>query len=121
MFFEASAEIFARAKSLRANMTTSECRVWEEIKSSFAGFKFRRQHPMGPYIADFYCHKLKLVIELDGKHHYDNKSQMLLDKQRDEDMKKWGINILRYPNNVKRATLFKDIEDLISQYKIDNK
>jgi very-short-patch-repair endonuclease len=77
MFHDASPEIFSRAKSLRQNMTSSELNLCELIKVRYNKYKFRLQHPIGPYIADFYCHKLKLVIELDGRHHTDDKCQKI--------------------------------------------
>ena len=116
MFHDASPETFARAKSLRQNMTSSELNLWELIKVRYSQYKFRRQHPMGPYIADFYCHKLKLVIELDGHHHFEDKSQISADKQRDEDIRKWGIKVLRYPNNTNPEIIFRDIDSIISTY-----
>ncbi len=72
---------------------------------------------MGPYIADFYCHKLKLVIELDGKHHFENTNQIAHDKQRDDDMMKWGGKVLRYRNDTNSQNILKDIEDMINQYR----
>jgi very-short-patch-repair endonuclease len=116
MFYDASPEIFARARSLRANMTKEETRLWELLKTHYKNYKFRRQHPMGPYIADFYCHKLKLVIELDGKHHLEDENQMVYDRQRDEDMKKWGVTILRYPNSVNHDLISNEINRMISQF-----
>jgi imidazole glycerol-phosphate synthase subunit HisF len=71
MFDGASPLIFERAKDLRKNMTEAEKVLWFHLKQNSGGFKFRRQHPLGIYIADFYCHKAKLVIELDGTIHDD--------------------------------------------------
>ena len=58
MFNEANPLVFALAKNLRKNMTASEMILWGYLKTKPGGFKFRRQHPLGLYIADFYCHKL---------------------------------------------------------------
>jgi very-short-patch-repair endonuclease len=116
MFYGASPVIFSKAKSLRNNTTQSESRIWLLIKDRYKNFKFRRQHPMGPYIADFYCHKLKLVIELDGKHHFEDTNQIAHDKQRDDDMMKWGVKVLRYSNETNPQNILKDIEDIINQY-----
>ncbi len=71
---------------------------------------------MGPYIADFYCHKLKLVIELDGKHHFEDINQMVYDKQRVEDMMKWGVKVLRYTNKISHEIILTDIENIISDF-----
>jgi cyclase len=69
MFYDASALLFARAKELRSNMTLSEMLLWRFLKTKPLGYKFRRQHPMSEYVADFFCYKLKLVIEIDGPIH----------------------------------------------------
>ncbi|MCW3108841.1 MAG: hypothetical protein JWQ09_3347, partial [Segetibacter sp.] len=69
IFNEAHPLVFERAKELRKNMTEAEKLLWEYLKGGINGFKFRRQHPIGIYIADFYCHSFKLIIELDGKIH----------------------------------------------------
>ena len=116
MFYGASPEIFSKAKALRNNTTQSESRIWLLIKDRYKNFKFRRQHPMGPYIADFYCHKLKLVIELDGKHHFKDTNQISHDEQRDNDMMKWGVKVLRYPNKISHEIILTDIENIISDF-----
>ena len=59
----------ARARSLRREMSPPEVRLWQVLRSRPGGFKFRRQHPSGPYVADFYCHEARLVIEVDGEAH----------------------------------------------------
>lgn len=61
-------------KQLRTSQTSSEKKLWEILRAKrFHNFKFRRQHPFGRYIADFYCDEAKLVIELDGKIHENKK------------------------------------------------
>ena len=67
MFEGASHLIFANAKLLRKNMTAAETVLWMYLKAGINDCKFRRQHPIGIYIADFYCHKAKLGIEVDGR------------------------------------------------------
>ena len=64
MFYGASPLIFERAKKLRNKTTESEGMLWNRINGKQLGVKFRRQHPLSNYIADFYCHELKLIIEL---------------------------------------------------------
>ncbi|MCS4434570.1 endonuclease domain-containing protein [Aquiflexum gelatinilyticum] len=67
LFYGASPEIFRRARELRKNTTPSENSLWTLLrKKQFEGYKFRRQHPVNKFIADFYCHELRLIIELDG-------------------------------------------------------
>ena len=55
--------------------------------------KFRRQHPIGVYIADFYCHAIKLAIELDGKIH-DKPEVKILDEQRESELRNWGYEVI---------------------------
>jgi len=69
MFMGANHLIFRNAQALRNNMTDAEVLLWGHLKGNGYGLKFRRQHPIEAYIADFYCHKLKLIIELDGGIH----------------------------------------------------
>ena len=80
----------ARANRKAGNL--SEALLWTELKQQKLGVSFTRQTPIGNYIADFYCRKKKLVIEIDGSSH-DNKYEY--DKERDEYMKKLGITVLR--------------------------
>jgi very-short-patch-repair endonuclease len=61
---------FAKAKALRKDETQAEKILWAKLRNNqLKGYKFRRQHPIGLYIVDFYCHQLKLVIEIDGDYH----------------------------------------------------
>jgi cyclase len=97
MFEGASHIIFGNAKHLRKNMTDAEKVLWFYIKSGTNGLKFRRQHPIGIYIADFYCHKAKLIIEVDGSIH--NKEDVKrFDKERQTDLENWGYAIIRFTN-----------------------
>jgi len=97
MFFGASNLIFENAKELRKNMTHAESILWGYLKVKPNGFKFRRQHPLGIYIADFYCHKLKLVIELDGSVH-DNEEVKKNDALRQKLIEEDGLNVIRFTN-----------------------
>lgn len=70
MFYSAPPYAFERARELRMNMTQAEEILWEHLKKKqLNGYKFRRQHPVFKFIVDFYCHKAKLVVELDGEYH----------------------------------------------------
>ncbi len=69
MFYRAGSVIFELAKKLRNNVTATEMILWGNLKNHFPALKFRRQHPISVYVADFYCHKEKLVIEIDGGIH----------------------------------------------------
>jgi len=73
---------FLKAKLLRSTETEAEKVLWEKLRNKqLRGFKFRRQHPISLYIADFYCHKLKLIVEIDGGYHYE-KEQIPKDEER---------------------------------------
>jgi very-short-patch-repair endonuclease len=98
MFFEASANIFAYAKYMRSHMTPAEFKVWNFLKgNNLMGVRFRAQHPMGVYIADFFCYKINLVIEIDGEIH-KTKSFKEHDSERSLDLKNWGIDVIRFTN-----------------------
>lgn len=90
-----------RAQVLRKTMTNAESVLWDLLRSRrLQGRKFRRQHPIGSYIADFYCHKEKLVIELDGAHHKDNIRVMAYDNYRTSYFEKRGLRIIRFENDI---------------------
>src|SRR5881396_2374866 len=69
MHYGAHPLVFRKAEELSNNMTHAEELLWNYLKSNEWDLKFRRQHPIALYVADFYCHKLKLVIEIDGNIH----------------------------------------------------
>jgi very-short-patch-repair endonuclease len=89
----------ARAKQLRRTMTRAETLLWRHLKASrLAGLGFRRQSPMGNYIADFVAHSCKLVVELDGGSH-DFESRLRYDQRRDEWFASRGYRMLRFTND----------------------
>lgn len=98
MHYGASPKLFDLAGELRAKMTTAELILWNIIKVNEWHLKFRRQHPISNYIADFYCHQIKLVIELDGGYH-ENKEVKIYEAARENEIKKLGINIIRFKND----------------------
>ena len=86
-------------KNLRNNLTLPEVILWYYLKGrGLCGYKFRRQYGIGRYIVDFYCPRLKLVIELDGSQHYSEEG-LAYDKERDAFIATLGIKIIRIPNN----------------------
>lgn len=90
--------IHERARLLRKKMTNAETLFWKEVSNKkFLGFKFRRQHPIGKFIVDFYCHELKLVIEIDGNIHefIDSKEY---DQGRTYELEEFGLQVLRFQN-----------------------
>jgi len=96
MFYGATLMIFERAKILRKNPTPSEKMLWEEFRSNkLLGLRFKAQHPIDQFIVDFYCHQLKLVIELDGGIHL-NRDQKEYDQGRTYELNQFGIKILRF-------------------------
>ena len=80
------------AKRQRRKMSPPEMKLWALLRRSPGGVSFRRQHPIGPYVADFYCPAAKLVIEIDG-HIHDFMVEH--DGRRDEYMRSLGLNIVR--------------------------
>ena len=84
------------ARNLRNNMTDPEKRLWYKCLSLFP-VRFNRQKRLGNYIADFYCHKAKLVIELDGEQHYEEDSK-LYDIERTKFLEKYGLMVIRFTN-----------------------
>ena len=85
------------SRKLRKNMTKEERRLWYEYLRYYP-LRFVRQHPLSNYIADFYCAKARLVVELDGSQHYDEEA-VKADEKRSEDLRALGIEVVRFPNN----------------------
>jgi very-short-patch-repair endonuclease len=77
-------------------MSPAEVRLWNRLRRSPCGISFRRQHPIGPYSADFYCPAAKLVIEVDGSIH-DSAEQARHDETRNESMRGIGRKVVRIP------------------------
>jgi|ERR1043165_168939 very-short-patch-repair endonuclease len=99
MYYGASAKLFEYAKTMRMAPTDAEKVVWDLLYDQpFLQYKFRRQHPIAQFIADFYSHRLKLVIEIDGSIH-QLKEQKEYDNFRDEEMQALGISVIRLSNN----------------------
>ena len=86
-----------KAKEMRENMTEAETVLWEALKSKHIGDKFRRQHIIGNFIADFVCLSKRLVIEVDGGYHTDD-TQQGLDEGRAEELKQLGFEVIRFTN-----------------------
>jgi very-short-patch-repair endonuclease len=84
------------ARALRAGMTDSERKLWSGLRAEQLGVKFRRQHPLGNYIADFACLEPKLIVELDGSQHADQASY---DARRDAYFETRGFFVMRFPTN----------------------
>ena len=96
-----------RARSLRREMTDSERKLWSGLRNEQLGVKFRRQHPLGHYIADFACLELKLIVELDGSQHAD---QFAYDARRTEFLNSLGFEVMRFPTDLP----FTDLQGLLA-------
>ncbi|HYV93015.1 MAG TPA: endonuclease domain-containing protein [Chitinophagales bacterium] len=110
MFFGATPKIFEFAKQLRMRLTPAEEKLWNCISNKKLEVRFRRQHPLNIFIADFYCHKLKLIIELDGGIHNES-DQKEYDIGRTEELEKFGISIIRFSNE----EVFTDTEKVLKR------
>jgi very-short-patch-repair endonuclease len=85
-----------RARRLRRAMSLPEVLLWQQLKLRPGGFKFRKQHPAGFYVLDFFCAEAKLAIEIDGEAH-DRGDQPAFDAARDRQLLAHGIVTLRIP------------------------
>ena len=97
MYYGASHLIFQKAEELRNRTTSAEEILWKHIHINQWKLKFRRQHPIWTYVADFYCHGIKLVIELDGGIH-EIEDVKRNDETRENHLKKLGLTVLRFKN-----------------------
>ncbi|HBD07993.1 MAG TPA: DNA (cytosine-5-)-methyltransferase [Syntrophobacteraceae bacterium] len=86
-----------KARDLRRNQTDAEELVWYHLRGRrLAGFKFRRQYPIGPFIVDFVCHEGRLIVELDGGQH---SSQVEEDSTRTKYLESRGYRVVRFWNH----------------------
>ncbi len=105
------------ARKLRRNMTDAERQLWQKLRNRQLGNqKFRRQHPLGPYILDIYCPSKRLVIEIDGGQHYTSKGK-LCDKKREKYLTNLGLNIIRYSDNEVLTNLNIVLQDILDKIK----
>jgi very-short-patch-repair endonuclease len=92
----ADLNIKSKARLLRKNMTDAEKILWEKLRNrQLKGLYFRRQHPYGIFILDFFCHEINLAIEVDGDIHLD---QLQYDADRSEFLESTGITVIRFSN-----------------------
>jgi very-short-patch-repair endonuclease len=113
LFYSASQLITKRAIELRKNMTPVEKELWKHLKNKqILGLRFRRQHPIDIFIADFYCHKIKLVIELDGQIH-STPENIEYDENRTAELERLGIKVIRFKNE----EVLENIEEVVNQIK----
>lgn len=92
------AHMIELARNLRQSQTNTEILIWQLLRNrQIANAKFRRQHPIEGYIADFYCHEHKLAIELDGSQHFSD-AGLQKDAVRTQRLNELGITVLRFDN-----------------------
>ena len=103
-------ETLKRARKLRSEMTLPEGLLWRELRQRPAGLKFRRQHPAGIYVLDFYCAAARLAIEVDGRAH-DNPEVAKRDAARSHFLRSQGIATLRVPATV----VLKDMSSAVAR------
>lgn len=114
MHLNAKPSTFGHAKKLRRSMTPTATILWSKLrKKQLGGFRFRRQHPISRYVLDFYCHQVKLGIELDGAHHFE-KAQKFYDEDRTENLALHNIEIIRFENkdvNIRLEEVLRKIKE----------
>lgn len=112
MFYNAKPDIFEKAKLIRKRMTPSEQQLWEHLKGKKnLGLRFRPQHPIDIFIVDFYCHPLKLVIEVDGEIHKSEEHKEY-DIGRTGELNNWGIEVIRFTNDEVEKDIKKVLESI---------
>ena len=105
-------QLLVFAKSMRTNATDAESLMWQLLRAKrFMNLKFRRQHVIAPYIVDFYCHELGLVIELDGSQHNTEDGQAY-DIERTKFLEALGLKVVRYWNSDVLGNTGEVLEDL---------
>ena len=97
MQYKHNKNLVSNAKQLRKEMTKEERHLWYDFLREYPA-RFLRQKVIGNFIVDFYCAKAKLVVELDGSQHYEDEN-ITKDNERTEFLEKYGLTIIRIPNN----------------------
>ncbi len=97
MEYKHNANLVSNAKQLRKNMTKEERHLWYDFLRNYP-VRFQRQKVLGKYIADFYCAKVNLVVELDGSQHYEPIGSEK-DIERTNYLQQYGLTVIRIPNN----------------------
>ena len=89
-------ELRQRSQGLRKQMTKEERHLWYDFLKTYP-VQFKRQYSVGPYFADFYCYKARLIVELDGSQHCEPEA-VEYDRKRTEYLQKQGFSVLRFSN-----------------------
>jgi very-short-patch-repair endonuclease len=102
---------FKYARELRREMTKAEKVLWDSLRARrFMNLKFRRQHPILEFIADFYCHQLKLIVEADGKYHEEDDAAYY-DSERTKELQQYSFTVVRFSNK----EILGDLENVLRQ------
>jgi very-short-patch-repair endonuclease len=96
--------LLQRAREMRHPLTPAEAKVWQRVRNQQLGVKIRRQHPIGHFIADFYCASARLVIEIDGDTHAEP-DQAEYDAARTRWLEERGYRVIRFSNNDVHANI----------------
>src|SRR5687768_4605532 len=113
MFAGAGRKIFDYARELRKSSNEAEDLMWKHLRNrKLRGLKFRRQHPLAGYIADFYCHEKKLAIELDGEIHNET-INVDYDIARTYELNEYNVLVVRFTND----KVLTDIDSVLNDLK----
>ncbi len=100
-------ERLERARELRGEPTEAEKKLWEHLRRKNLSAKFRRQHPVGPFFLDFYCHEARLAVEVDGGGHaeadqadYDNERSKALEGEKIRVLRFWNSDVMKNVDGV---------------------
>ncbi|WP_439258073.1 endonuclease domain-containing protein [Lonepinella sp. BR2271] len=111
-----NASLKLNSQKLRSAQTEPEKRLWERIRNDqLLGFRFYRQKPLLSYIVDFYCPKANLVIELDGRQHYEH-DHWENDRIRDAELNSIGLQVLRFDNQEVLCELDTVIDKIVKNF-----
>jgi very-short-patch-repair endonuclease len=111
LHLNAGDKVFRKAHDLRHSMTNAEKLLWDKIRNrKLHGLKFRRQHPIHFYIADFYCHEKNLIVEVDGGIHLVP-SVKEHDENRNAELDRLGITVIRFTND----QIFEQLEQVLKE------
>lgn len=113
-FFKNGSQLKNIRIKLRKGQTKPESLLWFHLRNKKLGHKFRRQFSIGNYVADFYCHEFKLIIEIDGDDHIN---KFDYDIERQKFLKEKGFQIIRYSNRAIVNELTSVLDDIFEQIK----
>ena len=114
LFAGAEPQKFEFARKLRQELTETEEKLWQQLRGSkINGAKFRRQHPIQFYVLDFYCHEVKLAVELDGRIH-ELKENKEYDQNRTKALNEIGVTVIRFANEQVEKNMADVIEEINS-------